>query len=107
VLGVVNVCLIASAISAGNAFSFAASRVLVALAESSYAPIIFKKTYKETPIVAVLFTVRDILVFQLENSNGIPVCLQPACVRVPRPLPEYLDCLPVSIHNALDLYLSD
>ncbi|KIJ21078.1 hypothetical protein PAXINDRAFT_165875 [Paxillus involutus ATCC 200175] len=56
VLGVVNVCLIASAISAGNAFSFAASRVLVTLAESSYAPIIFKKTYKETPIVAVLFT---------------------------------------------------
>ncbi|KAF8840423.1 general APC amino acid permease [Paxillus ammoniavirescens] len=53
---VVNAGLVTSAFSAANSHSFAASRVLEALAYKRQAPAIFEATYNDTPIAAVLFT---------------------------------------------------
>ncbi|KIJ21077.1 hypothetical protein PAXINDRAFT_96023 [Paxillus involutus ATCC 200175] len=54
--GVVNAGLVTSAFSAANSFLFAASRVLEALACRGQGPAIFRETYHDTPIAAVLFT---------------------------------------------------
>ncbi|KIJ21074.1 hypothetical protein PAXINDRAFT_66318 [Paxillus involutus ATCC 200175] len=56
VTGVVNAGFVTSAFSAANSFLFAASRVLEALACRGQGPAIFRETYHDTPIAAVLFT---------------------------------------------------
>ncbi|KIJ21073.1 hypothetical protein PAXINDRAFT_165865 [Paxillus involutus ATCC 200175] len=67
---VVNAGLLTSAFSAANSFSFAASRVLEALAYKHQAPAIFKETYNDTPIAAVLFTCSFGLLSFMSLSHG-------------------------------------
>ncbi|KAF9224184.1 hypothetical protein BS17DRAFT_101169 [Gyrodon lividus] len=67
---VVNAGFVISAFSAGNSFLFAASRVLQALAWRGRAPAIFKETYNDTPIAAVLFTSSFGLLSFMSISHG-------------------------------------
>ncbi|KAF9224180.1 hypothetical protein BS17DRAFT_817080 [Gyrodon lividus] len=67
---VVNAGLVTSAFSAGNSFLFAASRVLQALAWRGQAPDIFKETYNDTPIAAILFTSAFGLLSFMSLSRG-------------------------------------
>ncbi|KAF8840422.1 general amino acid permease 1 [Paxillus ammoniavirescens] len=67
---VVNAGLVTSAFSAANSFSFAASRILQALAAKGQAPSIFKKTYNDTPIASVLFTCSFGLLSFMGLSHG-------------------------------------
>ncbi|KIJ21072.1 hypothetical protein PAXINDRAFT_96019 [Paxillus involutus ATCC 200175] len=67
---VVNAGLVTSAFSAANSFSFAASRILQGLAANRQAPSIFKITYKDTPIAAVLFTCSFGLLSFMSLSHG-------------------------------------
>ena len=56
---IINAAIFTSALSAGNSFLFAASRVLYGLAIRGQAPRIFSYcTRRGLPLVAVLFTVR-------------------------------------------------
>lgn len=58
-VSVINAGLLTSAISAGNSFSFSASRILYGLALRGQAPRIFSRADRRgVPVPAVLFTVR-------------------------------------------------
>ncbi|KAF9224181.1 hypothetical protein BS17DRAFT_100998 [Gyrodon lividus] len=67
---VVNAGLVTSAFSAGNSFLFAASRILEGLAWRDQAPAIFRGTYNDTPVAAVLFTSTFGLLSFMSLSHG-------------------------------------
>ncbi|KIJ06546.1 hypothetical protein PAXINDRAFT_20262 [Paxillus involutus ATCC 200175] len=70
VTGVVNAGFVTSAFSAANSFLFAASRVLEALACRGQGPAIFRETYHDTPIAAVLFTFAFGLLSSMSLGQG-------------------------------------